>query len=96
LTEMEDVHHPSARILKYYRYQGVPAKNSCTAWTDKEVDSAMKRGAHKSTAQHAEFLVGEFYNMIKLNQWVLLTYSVAKNIKNLAISPPGVVPHQNC
>ena len=33
--------------------------------------------------------------MIKKNQWIILPYSTAKDIPNLRISPPGVVPQRD-
>ena len=59
------------------------------------MDEAVERGPHRSAKLEANFLHSEFVDMIQNAQWVILPYSIAQNLPNLHISPPGVVPQRN-
>ena len=91
LTDMRHVQHPARRLLRRYATRGVPARLSTPAWTTTEVETALQRGPHQSCHKHADFLFDEFSDMINLNYWLVLPYSVARTLPNLHISPPGVV-----
>ena len=52
----------------------------------------MTRGPHKSVADHHDFLKEEFTSMINKGQWVILPFEQAKDLPDLRISPPGIVP----
>ena len=95
MTDMRGFQHPAKRLLRLYGRRGVPVKLRDKAWTRKQIEEAIRRGPHGSCAAHREFLHGEFANMINLNQWLVLPYSVVKHLKNLHVSPPGVVPQRN-
>jgi Reverse transcriptase (RNA-dependent DNA polymerase). len=87
--------HPAKRLLKHYREHGVPVKVSTSPWTKEQLDRAMMRGAHKSCQEHLNFLSEEFVDMINKGQWTILPYSVIKELSNLRLSPPGVVPQRD-
>ena len=92
LTEMENLRHPARRLLRQYRFTGVPVKLTDEDWGEEKIREALQRGPHPSAMLHNKFLFNEFISMIHLDQWVVLPYSVAKNLKHLHISPPGVIP----
>jgi hypothetical protein len=52
----------------------------------------MKRGPHKSATEHSEFLFEEMATMVARGQWMVLPYSVVRDMDNLRIAPIGVVP----
>mmetsp|Transcript_21332 Transcript_21332/g.32959 ORF Transcript_21332/g.32959 Transcript_21332/m.32959 type:complete len:780 (+) Transcript_21332:5035-7374(+) len=94
-TNLENVHHPAKRLLKFYRERGAPVKLSTQAWTQQRIRTAMKRGPHKSCHEYMDFLREEFWDMRSKSQWVVLPYSVVKDLPGLRISPPGVVPQRD-
>ena len=55
----------------------------------------MERGSHKSALQHPDFLEGEFVEMMKKGQWILLQYKSVRGLRNLRLSPLGVIPQRN-
>ena len=95
LTEMENVDHPARSLLRRYHARGVPVVTHEGRWSEEKLRQAVKRGPHPSANLHLEFLFTEFLQMINNKQWVILPYSVAKSLKNLRISPPGVVPQRD-
>jgi hypothetical protein len=58
--------------------------------------STMRRSGqtrpHKGTHEHIEFLLTEFFDMIRAGQWLVLPYRSVRHLPNLRISPTGVVP----
>jgi hypothetical protein len=54
----------------------------------------LERGSHQSAKQHVDFLCGEFINMIKKGQWILLHATLVFHNRNLRISPLRVVPQR--
>jgi len=95
LTTLENVKHPAKRLLKHYKYRGAPVKFSTPPWSSERVSQALARGAHKSCLAHQEFLHEEFADMIAKSQWVILPASAVKDIPDLRISPPGVIPQRD-
>jgi Reverse transcriptase (RNA-dependent DNA polymerase). len=88
--------HPAKRLLKHYRDHGVPVKVSTVPWTIEQLDQAIERGAHRScVVDHLDFLTEEFVDMIEKGQWTILPCSVVKQLTNLRLSPPGVVPQRD-
>jgi hypothetical protein len=55
----------------------------------------MQRGPHKSAAEHSEFLDSEMATMVERGQWMVLPYSVVRDMDNLRIAPIGVVPQHD-
>ena len=95
LTEMTGLRHPARRLLRQYRFAGVPVKLTEGSWGGDKIREALQRGPHPSALLHSNFLMKEFISMIGLDQWVILPYSVAKYLDNLHISPPGVIPQRD-
>ena len=94
-SSLDDVDHPARRLLKEYKHRGVPVKLTTPPWTESQVRTAVKRGPHKSCADHIEFLEEEFVDMIRKGQWIVLPLSVALTLPGLRASPPGVVPQRD-
>ena len=64
-------------------------------WTEGMLDRAISRGAHKSCYQYVDFLEDEFKDMITKGQWMVLPYKAVKPLKELRLSPPGLVPQRD-
>jgi hypothetical protein len=93
-----DVHqlpHQAARLLSHLGRRGCSVPLSSPPWTIAQNDAAMARGSHKSALQHLDFLEHEFVEMMDKGQWILLPYKSVRHLKNLRVSPLGVVPQRN-
>ena len=91
---LDNVEHPARRLLMLYKHRGVPVKVSTSAWSPERCQAALDRGPHKSCADHIDFLVEEFIDMVKKGQWIVLPASVASSLPGFRASPPGVVPQR--
>ena len=78
LTEMENLRHPARRLLRHYKFSGVPVTLTDKSWGEDKLREALQRGPHPSAVLHSKFLFNEFVSMINLDQWVVLPYSVTK------------------
>jgi hypothetical protein len=87
--------HPAAPILSSLRSTGAPANLSSAQWTEVERDAAARRGPHKGTHEHIEFMRTEFHDMILAGQWLVLPYRSVRHLPNLRLSPTGVVPQRD-
>ena len=94
-NNLHNLQHPAKHILQKYKTTGVPVVTSNTPLSSKDLDKAIHRGPHPSANNYANFLCGEFISMINKEQWIVLPYDDIKNIPNLRISPPGVVPQRD-
>lgn len=93
LAEMK-FNHPAKHALLQYRKHGVPVKFRTKAWNKDRVDAALQRGSHRSCLEYLDFLEEEFTDMMRKGQWVVLPYEDVKDLPNLRLSPPGVVPQR--
>lgn len=93
-ANLSDLPHPAKRLLQHYKSHGAPVKFKTSAWTKSQIRAAIERGPHKSCHEHIDFLKEEFIDMINKEQWIILPYSVAKELPGLRLSPPGVVPQR--
>jgi hypothetical protein len=84
--------HRAAHLLNRLRVSGATVATNSAPWSLQQKLSALERGSHQSSKQHVDFLCGEFIDMIKKVQWILLPATLVLNNRNLCISPPGVVP----
>ena len=57
---------------------------------EEERRRALNRGTNQYTMAHIVFLREEFALMVEKGQWVVLNYSVAKELPGLRIIPTGV------
>lgn len=92
--ELFDLPHPARRLLRQYKYHGAPVVLHDAPWTSQQLDAAVQRGPHQSCFQYIDFLEEEFISMLGKQQWVLLPYEAVKHLRNLRLSPPGVVPQR--
>ena len=94
LADLSNLQHSAKGLLQHYKSHGAPVKVTTKPWSQRRLRTAIERGPHKSCHEHLEFLEEEFIDMINKQQWVVLPYHVAKNLKNVRLSPPGVVPQR--
>jgi hypothetical protein len=55
-------------------------------------DATMKRGPHKSALKHSSFLDEEMATMVSRSQWMVLLYSIVRDMAKLRVAPIGVIP----
>ena len=91
-TSLSNVQHEARRLLRQYKYRGVPVKFSTPAWSRRKLRRSIRRGPHKSCREYTQFLNDEFIEMVARGQWIVLPYSAVKDLPGLRASPPGVVP----
>ena len=95
-ASLDNIHdHPARSLLLHMKHRGVPVRFTSPPWSRQRVDAALKRGPHKSCLDYIDFLEEEFIDMINKGQWVILPASIACKLRNLRISPPGVVPQRD-
>ena len=94
-ASLADVKHPARRLLRQYKHRGAPVVLMSGSWTEGERQAAFKRGPHQSATEHTIFLREEFDSMVDKGKWVVITYSVAKGLPGLRLSPPGVKVEQD-
>jgi len=87
--------HPAAHLLDHLRKHGAPMRVHSGAWTREQLDEATHRGSRYSARQNLPFLTTEMMTMIQKGQWMILPYDDVKHIKNLRLSPLGVVPQRD-
>ena len=85
-------HHPAYFILKQYARRGAPVGLKTAPWTNGRKDAAIARGPHKSAYDFQDFLRTELLDMVRKHTWMVLPYRVVRHLKNLRVSPIGVVP----
>ena len=93
-ADLSNLPHPAKRLLQHYKSHGAPVKFTTKPWTKHQLKTAIERGPHQSCHEYIDFLEEEFIDMINKQQWVVLPYSIAKQLKDLRLSPPGVVPQR--
>ena len=84
--------HSAASHLDQYQWCGVPFKTMAPYWTTEQKLLAVKRGAHKSASDYANLVYKEFANMVHKQFWVMLPVDTVLELKELCLSPLGVVP----
>jgi hypothetical protein len=92
---VDNLDHPASNLLRSFRKRGVPVITKTQPWSQARINAALKRGHHKSAKTKHAFLRTELRDMIKKGHWTLLPASLVKNLKNLRISPIGVVPQRD-
>jgi hypothetical protein len=95
LAEPTLLPHSAAPILSTLRSTGAPANLSSAQWTEAQRDAAIRRGPHKGTTEHIDFMRSEFFDMANAGQWLILPYSAIRHLPNLRLSPTGVVPQRD-
>ena len=88
-SRLDNLQHPAADLLKQMRDEGVPVPMDTSSWTSKHKDDCVAYGCHKSAEMHKEFIREEMADFIEKGFWVVLPYSIAKDLPDSAYSPPG-------
>jgi hypothetical protein len=78
--------------MKQYAQRGAPVGLETAPWTSGRKDAAIARGPHKSAYDFQDFLRTELLDMVRKHTWMVLPYRVVRHLKNLRVSPIGVVP----
>jgi hypothetical protein len=90
--------HKAARFLEHLRKRGANVTLMTPPWDKLRVDEMTKRGPHKSAVVYAEFLQEELLDFVQKGFWLVLACRLMKKYKrllrNLRISPMGVVPQR--
>jgi len=89
------IQHPAVHVLDHLCCHGAPVLMSTQPWTDAHRTAAIAQGSHLSARQHLAFLEHEMLQMVNKGQWIILPYHEVAHIRNLCISPLGVVPQCN-
>ena len=88
-------HHPAHHLLRQLGTRGAPVLLRTAPWGQGRKDAAIARGPHKSAREFLTFLRGEMADMVRKAIWMVLPYSRVKHLKNLRVSPIGVVPQHS-
>ena len=96
-SDLSSLHlqHPARNLLRHYRDNGAPVRFHSAPWSKQQLNKAIHRGPHRSCFDYIDFLEMEFVDMIKKGQWIVIPFSLAKELSNLRLSPPGVVPQRD-
>jgi hypothetical protein len=90
--------HKSARYLQHLKKRGANVVLTTPPWSVERLEATIKRGAHKSSEEHAEFLREELLDFVQKGFWTILPWRLVKKYKRLMkilrISPMGVVPQR--
>jgi hypothetical protein len=86
--------HPALGLLKSFQRTGVPVVMSTSPWSTKRRTRHVRRGPHKSCLAHLGFIRTEMLDFVKKGYWMVLPYSLVKDLPNLRLSPLGVVPQR--
>ena len=89
-SELDDVDHPAATLLRLWRDEGVPVQTSSPPWTQEQKDHAVERGCHYSAVQHADFLREEMAEFIDAKSWLVLPYEIVRHLHEIMFSPAAV------
>jgi hypothetical protein len=80
------------------RKRGANVTLSTPPATIEELEDKMKRGPHNSAVEYADFLREELLDFVQKGFWMVLPYRLLKQhkelIRNMRISPMGVVPQR--
>lgn len=87
--------HKAKRFLNYLRKQGAPVRMKTSPWHMSRLRAALRRGPHKSALEYLDFLDSEMAQMVGKGQWIVLPWEVVKHLKNLRLSPIGIVPQRD-
>jgi hypothetical protein len=84
--------HPATHLLRRLGRSGAPVVLTTPPWPDQQKDAAVARGPHSSAHDFADFLREELADMVDKGTWLVLPYSQLRHLRDLRISPMGVVP----
>ena len=88
-TELDDIDHPAAALLRRWREEGVPVLTSSDPWSLDQKDACIERGCHKSAKDHSVFLREELAEFVESKFWAVLPYPLVRELE-LMLSPAAV------
>ena len=83
---IQNLPHPAAKYLGHLQTIGVPIHCLMPDWTLNRRNDAAHQGSHQSARQYLAFSESEMADMIQKGYWVVLPYTVLKNLPNLRLS----------
>jgi len=86
--------HPASPLLRHFAKCGAPAVLSSAPWPPELLDERILRGSHQSCNDNKQFIREELTNFVNNGYWFLLPYRLVKHMRQLRISPLGVVPQR--
>ena len=89
-SELDNIDHPAATLLRQWRDHGVPAETSSPPWTMEQKDRCVERGCHHSANEHSDFVRDELANFIENKFWMVLPYEMVKHFIELLLSPAAI------
>ena len=96
--EVKKIKHKASRYLQHLKERGANVVLQTPPWNLKRLEETIKRGPHKSSEEHAEFLREELLDFVQKGFWTILPWRLVKKYKRLLhklrISPMGVVPQR--
>jgi hypothetical protein len=97
-NNVKNIKHKSARYLHHLKKRGANVVLQTPPWSIERLEETIKRGPHKSSEEHAEFLREELLDFVQKGFWTILPWRLVKKYKRmlriLRISPMGVVPQR--
>ena len=92
ITNLSRIQHPAKHLVQQLSKTGAPVVLSSKPWTTSQKDEAVARGPHQSSNEYVDFLRDELADMVERATWMVLPYSRLRQLRDLRISPMGVVP----
>jgi hypothetical protein len=92
LTTLQNIAHPARHLVHHLATTGAPVLFRTPPWTQQQKDDAIARGPHQSSHQYVEFLREELADMVDRATWLVLPYHRLRELRDLRVSPMGVVP----
>jgi hypothetical protein len=93
--QVKRIPHGTATLLENMRRNGASVQLSTPKWTMAQKEAALERGARQSANAHITFMRGEFADMIRKKQWILLPAALVMTQEELRLSPLGVIPERD-
>jgi hypothetical protein len=92
LTDLAHISHPARHLVSRLGKSGFPVTLTTPPWTLQQRDDAIQRGPHPSSHTYVDFLREELADMVERATWLVLPYSRVRELRDLRLSPMGVVP----
>mmetsp|Transcript_6869 Transcript_6869/g.13922 ORF Transcript_6869/g.13922 Transcript_6869/m.13922 type:complete len:325 (+) Transcript_6869:2219-3193(+) len=90
--QLHKLPHPARHLVHHLGTRGAPVILTTPPWPTPHKDLAIARGPHSSARAFITFLRDELADMVDRATWMVLPYHRVRELRNLRISPMGVVP----
>jgi hypothetical protein len=71
--DVKNINHKSARYLHHLKKRGANVVLQTPPWSIERLEETIKRGPHKSSKEHAEFLRKELLDFVQKGFWTIFT-----------------------